>query len=276
MSHQTTPDIKADYDPNAIFLEDGPIDPWFMADAIQAIMRACPLNRGERYGAQQRHMQAALVALAATNPRDPIEVMLAVQAQSAYQAACVCWHIGMNAENLGSSEKLRHMASAASMARTFDTMLRGLERRQAKPLSIPVGRPEPKLWQRPVTPDIMQDIAGRIGRMDAEPAPPPPPPEPKPPIDPAFAWSAEALQMADDMLKQVRIDKDNEGLDIANTEGILPCGGMIVMDDPTPNQIAYMGRRLALMYRREYDENLRQGINKYPRIRGIRTGDLIP
>ncbi|MEA2770023.1 MAG: hypothetical protein QOD93_2985, partial [Acetobacteraceae bacterium] len=39
---------------------------------------------------------------------------------------------------------------------------------------------------------------------------------------------------------------------------------------------AYMGRRLTLMYKREYEENLRKGIKEYPKIRGIRPGDLIP
>jgi len=37
-----------------------------------------------------------------------------------------------------------------------------------------------------------------------------------------------------------------------------------------------MGRRLALMYRREYEESLRNGVKKIPKIRAIGTGDLIP
>ena len=51
---------------------------------------------------------------------------------------------------------------------------------------------------------------------------------------------------------------------------------MILMEDPTPQQEAYMDRRLGLMYRREYQENLRKGIKKIPEIRPIRPGDLIP
>ena len=51
---------------------------------------------------------------------------------------------------------------------------------------------------------------------------------------------------------------------------------MILMEDPTPQQAAYMGRRLALMYRREHEEDLRKGITTMPRIRAIRPGDLIP
>jgi hypothetical protein len=92
------PDSHSDtlYDPDIIFHENGPIDPRFMADAIHALMRAMPLDTAESEPVQHRHMSAALTALAATNPRDPIEVMLAVQAVSAYQAACACWRIGMN------------------------------------------------------------------------------------------------------------------------------------------------------------------------------------
>jgi hypothetical protein len=63
------------YDPDAIFDDDSPIDPIFMADAIQALMRAMPLNTAEPDNAKRRHWQAGLTALAATNPRDPIEVM---------------------------------------------------------------------------------------------------------------------------------------------------------------------------------------------------------
>ena len=51
---------------------------------------------------------------------------------------------------------------------------------------------------------------------------------------------------------------------------------MILTEDPTPQQQAYMARRLKLMYQREYAENLRNGIREYPKIRPIRPGDLIP
>ena len=89
-------------------------------------------------------------------------------------------------------------------------------------------------------------------------------------LTPADAARAEELK------ERKRIDKENEGLDIANTDGILPGGGMILPENPTPNQIAYMARRLKLMYRREIAENRRKGITAKIRIRPIRTGDLIP
>jgi hypothetical protein len=76
--------------------------------------------------------------------------------------------------------------------------------------------------------------------------------------------------------ERARIEAENEGLDIANTEGILPGGGMILVENPTPQQEAYIDRRLHLMYKREIQENRRKGIFTIPKIRGIRPGDLIP
>jgi hypothetical protein len=91
-----------------------------------------------------------------------------------------------------------------------------------------------------------------------------------------IAWTPEDLSIAEALIEKERIEYENRGLDIANTEGILPSGGMILTDDPTPQQAAYMGRRLSLMYKREYEENLKKGITTMPKIRPIRPGDLIP
>jgi hypothetical protein len=45
---------------------------------------------------------------------------------------------------------------------------------------------------------------------------------------------------------------------------------------PTPQQQQYIARRLGLMYRREHADNQRNGIKTYPKIRPLRTGDLVP
>ncbi len=253
------------YDPNAIFHADGPIDPEFMADAIQALMRTLPLDTPEPDATKQRHMQAALTALAATNPRDPIEVMLGVQAISAYQAACACWRIGMNARN-PRGDSTRHISAAATAARTFDTMLRAIERRQAKPLAVPVGRPEPKIWLGDKGGERLDRIAERVRGNDNEASPR---------HEQAVVWPRDALAITDQVREQDRIAEENKGLDIANTEGILPGGGIIMPEDPTPQQAAYIGRRLGLMYKREYSESLRKGTGVIPKLRPIRPGDLI-
>ena len=89
-------------------------------------------------------------------------------------------------------------------------------------------------------------------------------------------WTPEALAIADEMREKERIEEENKGLDIANTEGIRPDGSIIMPEDPTPNQAAYIARRLGLMYKREYQANLKQGLKIMPKIRPLRTGDLVP
>ncbi len=115
---QAQPQVDTFYDPLAIFHEDGPLDPMFMADATQALMRAHPLDTPEPQASLRRHMNASLIAMAAAHPRDPIEVLLAVQALSAYHAACACWRIGMNLRH-PRGDSTRHLSAAASAARTF-------------------------------------------------------------------------------------------------------------------------------------------------------------
>ena len=238
-----------------------------MREAIRALFRTLPLGPSEPKGWSDRRMHAALLGLSALHPRDEIEVMLGVQAMSAHHAAMASWHLGMN---LGSphANSTRHITAACSAARTFDTMLRALERRQAKPLSVPIGRPAPRTWEDAPNPTTIIDELEKACRADQA--------TPNPPGQDQITWTPEDLAIAEALIEKERIENENKGLDIANTEGILPGGGMILTDDPTPQQAAYMGRRLSLMYKREYEENLKKGITKMTKIRPIRPGDLIP
>jgi hypothetical protein len=281
------------YNRSAIYDEAGPFDPSFVDEAVRTLLRTLPLNAAEPEYWSNRRMRSALTSLAALHPRDEIEIMLGVQALCAYHAAAACWHTGMK-RSTATGDGTRHFATAANNARTFDAMLKAVERRQAKPLSVPAGRPDPQLWPIECVADILQTFEDRARRDRSRPESDTPesetpkagtaetekPAQPKPTRqatpDLEDIWTPEDLEIADQVFEQDRIDQENEGLDIANTEGILPGGGMIMPEHPTPEQEAYMGRRLALMYRREIEENLRKGITKYPKIRGIRPGDLIP
>jgi hypothetical protein len=258
------------YNREAIFDQNGPFNPSFIEEAVRTLMRTLPLDPAEPEIWSHRRMASAMTALAALHPRDEIEIMLGVQTLSAYHAAAACWRIGMNLRR-PSGDSTRHIATAASAARAFDSLLRALERRQAKPLFVPVGRPESRQWAHQDPTAIVQQMEDRCRQGENGPEPDPNAP-PQPPIilTPADVAAMEAF------IEKERIEKENEGLDIANTEGILPGGGMILPEDPTPQQKAYMGRRLGLMYKREIAENLRNGITKLPKIRGIRPGDLIP
>jgi hypothetical protein len=273
------------YDPSAIFHDNGPIEPIFIGESVRALMRAMPLaNPAEPRGLAYRRMYTAMRALAALHPRDEIEVMLGVQAVSAYHAATACWYIGMNLRQ-PSGDSTRHITTAASAARTFDTLLKALERRQAKSLTVPPGRPAAHEWSKPDVPAFMARIEARC-RDEEYQTPRPPGPGHRAHDDQAgpaglaghddqIAWTSDDLAVADAIAECERIKDENQGLDLAATEGILPGGGMIMPQNPTQAQAAYIARRLGLSYKREYAENLRQGIRKYPRIRPLRTGDLI-
>ena len=121
-------------------------------------------------------MYSALLGLSALHPRDEIEVMLGVQAMSAYHAAAACWRIGMN-HHLPNGDSTRHITTAASAARVFDSLLRAIERRQAKPLGIPIGRPAAQTWAAPsATRIIIASSSGsarqRTYRIPSWPTPP--------------------------------------------------------------------------------------------------------
>jgi hypothetical protein len=267
MPHQTTETTPPPYDRDAIFHDNGPLNPSFMREAVRAMLRTLPLDPDEPQGWSDRRMHAALLGLSALHPRDEIEVMLGIQAMSAHHAAMAAWRLGMNHHG-PNGDSTRHITAACSAARTFDSLLRAIERRQAKPLSVPIGRPAPGTWDDAPTPtSVIATLAEKV-RSDED--------IPEPPGQPQIVWTPEAIAAAEILIERERIEKENEGLDLANTAGILPGGGMILTDEPTPQQAAYMGRRLSLMYKREYQENLKKGITTMPKIRPIRPGDLIP
>ena len=256
-----TPPPEPPYDRDALFDRNGPFHPLFMQEAVRTLLRALPIDPTEPEPWYHRRQVTTLMALAALHPRDEIEIMVGVQALCAFHAAAVGWHLGMN-QTQPPGSGLRHVSAAASAARTFDTLLRALERRQAKPLSVPPGRPAPRFWAALDTRAFMADWEQRCAGEPAD--------------DPVIEWTPEAIAVAEEMLTQDRIAAENEGLDLANTEGILPGGGMIMPEDPTPQQLAYLARRNALRLKREYAENRRRGINVLPKIRPIRPGDFIP
>ena len=266
------PDTSTPYEPAAIFDLNGPLNPSFMHEAVRTLLRALPIDPAEPKAWSDRRMDSALLALAALHPKDEIEVMLGVQALSAYHAAAACWRIGMN-HHRPNGDSTRHITTAASAARTFDGLLKALERRQAKPLSVPPGRPAARAWPQASPGKRIQELAARCREVFDEPEHANPAPAAPAPV---AIWTQTDLAIANKIRDQDRREAENQGLDIANTDGILPDGSMIMPEDPTPQQAAYIGRRLGLMYQREYHENLRNGVKPIPKIRPIRPGDLIP
>jgi hypothetical protein len=259
--HTLLTDI-AFYDPDAIYDPNGPLDPLVMEEAVGTIMRGIEPDLSEPPDAVSRRMHAALRALAGLHPRNEPELMLGVQALNAYHAANAAWR---RATQPG--EQRRHAATAASATRTFDAMLRALERRQAKPLSVPIGRPPAKDWQAKDLKTLRTEMENRWRLNHQEDVPDPVNQHAMTDDELVTAWSAKARELQ---------ENPNQGLDIANTEGILPDGSMIMPWNPTPQQAAYIDRRLIMMYVRERAENRRNGINSPIQFRPTRTGDIVP
>jgi hypothetical protein len=263
--HPTQAETTFQTDPGALYQPDGPIHPSCMREAVRTLMRTLPLedpNEPPHFAA--RRMFHALTALSHLRPRDEIELMLGVQALAAYHAAAALWRLGMNLKH-PKGDSIRHVTTAATAARTFDTLLKAVERRQARPLPA-LERPAPRHWD-PVRPAaFIATWADNCRIDDDEPAGP----------DPQVEWTPQAIALANQLAEQDRVAEENSGLDLANTDGILPGGGMIVPAVPTPQQDAYLARRVALRMKREWAENQRNGIKQYPRIRPLRTGDFVP
>jgi hypothetical protein len=291
------PETNPPYNPYDLFLEHGPLNPVFMEEAVRSLLRTLPADPVEPPDWGQRRMFSTMLALSALHPRDEIEVLIGVQALAAWHAAAACWRIGMN-HHRPNGDSTRHITTAATAARTFDSLLRALERRQAKPLCVPVGRPAARVWSQQDPTGFMLGWEGRCGRDRYSAAPDPALTQASPdnestqaspdnasaPVLPSIElpgastsiWTPKALSLARQMLEQAQTDADNEGLDIANTGGILLGGGMIVPEHPTPQQEAYMARRFGLSVQHKRQDNLRRGSPELPEIGPIRVGDLIP
>jgi hypothetical protein len=273
---QTATEPPPPYDPSIIFHHDGPINPVFMTEAIRTLMRTLPLgDSNEPESWANRRMVSATQALAALHPRDEIEAMLGVQAIAAYHAAAAGWRHGMNsAQPRGTGT--RYVTAAATAARAFDTMLRALERRQARPLATPAARPAPRAWPKQDNEAAMAALEARCSATGQE-SETNTGPETDTETDTGDIIELTPEQAAA-FKAQVEADmraEENKGLDLANTEGLRPDGSIVMPEDPTPNQEAYIARRLWIRHCKEWAENRRRGIDREPDIRPLRTGDII-
>jgi hypothetical protein len=260
-----------DDSPDALFHANGPINPLAVDEAVRTLMCAMPLcDRAEPTDWAYRRMFVAMRALAALHPRDEIELMLGVQALSAYQAAAALWRVGMNVR-YPAGDSTRHITAASSAIRTFDALLKALERRQARPLAIPPGRPAAHEWPHQDPTAIMTEFADRCRTGTNRPAAG----SANDPA-PAIVWPPETVALVNATAERERTEQENRGLDIANTAGIRPDGSIIMPEFPTPQQQAYVARRLCLRLKREWAENQRKGIAERPKIRPLRTGDVVP
>ncbi len=253
----------------ALYALDGPIDPEFVSEVTRALIRTLPLETGEPQSWCNRRIAAALNAVAAMYPRDEIELMLCMQAVAAHHAAAAAWRLGMNhASPRGDST--RHITAAATAARAFDTLLRAVERRQAKPLAIPPGRPPNRTWGPADHTEFVTGMAVRIHAGAAN-------------HDLADAllgaaspsdhtWTRDGRAQ----VEMLRLQEDYPGLNVGNIPGVLPGGGMIIPEFPSPEQQAYLSYRYANNIRGNYNRTLRDGGTALPKIVPMKPGDWMP
>lgn len=237
-----------------------------MSDALRTLMRAMPIDPAEADLYRERRQYAATVALSTLAPRDEIEVMIGVQAVAAFQAAAACWRLGMN-HHLPNGDSVRHISAAATAARAFDTLVKALERRQARSMA---AVDEPKDWSSIDPMGEMKRLADRVrrperplGRRSRGKAAPP-------------AWPEAATSLVTAMREQERIETEQQDPDPAEVEGVRPDGSMIVPEDPTPEQEAYLSRRLGRGYRQEWEDSVAEGRPRVPKLRVVKPGDIIP
>jgi hypothetical protein len=253
----------------ALYALDGPIDPEFVSEVTRALIRTLPLETGEPQSWCNRRIAAALNAVAAMYPRDEIELMLCMQAVAAHHAAAAAWRLGMNhASPRGDST--RHITAAATAGRAFDTLLRAVERRQAKPLAIPPGRPPNRTWDPFDTNAFVADMAVRIHAGASYDALPDVLSDGASPGD--RIWTREDRARVEELRRQ----EDYPGLNVENVPGILPGGGMIIPEFPSPDQKAYLAYRYANNIRGNYNRTLLEGGTALPKIVPMKPGDWMP
>lgn len=267
------------YDRHTLLGPDSPVDPIVVRDALRTLMQMLPIDPEEPRHYRDRRMYAAVAAFTALYPRDEIEVMLAVQAVAAHHAAAAAMRLGMN-QALPNGQGSRHLSAAASQVRVFDSTLKALERRQARPLALPA---EPRVWPRRIPGELISELAGAVTQDEA--APPDATndngihdtdtgKEAAAPDAERIVWSEAALEAADKALAAEharRMDAE----DLGPVEGVMPDGSIIVPETPTPAQEAYIGERLIRNALTERTEQIRQGRRARLHLPPIRPGDRI-
>ncbi|HET6605306.1 MAG TPA: hypothetical protein VFG62_01475 [Rhodopila sp.] len=272
------------YPRDALFRPDGPINPLFVDEMVRSLMRTLPHDPDEDEPARNRRMYATMSAISGMYPRDEIEMMYCVGAVAAFHAAMAGWRIGMNGA-APNGESTRHIAGANASIRTFDSMAKGLERRQARPCVAPPG---PNAWndidlKRYADWWTERVRACSLPLPDAEEPPPTAPlpvaneappvtpdaPEPqaRQPAAPGPIWTTE-------MVAKAEAEMGEADAPPPPVEGVEPDGSIVVPDNPTPEQEAYMGARIIHNARDQWTETIASG--QKPKIPRLRPGDRIP
>ena len=109
---------------------------------VRTVLAVLPVNPDDSTAETEQQRLAALLAVAALAPRDPLEAILAARAVAAHHVAMACLGRSTQAD-VSDKIAVRLRNSAVSLSHMFDTALRLLERRQAtRPAQAVPVRPE--------------------------------------------------------------------------------------------------------------------------------------
>ena len=114
------------------------LDPATIADMLRATVAALPLDPDASPEELDTQRQAALLAVMALCPRDPMEAMLTVRIVSAHHAAMECFRRAAR-HDIDDNAALRLHGKAISLANLALRTLRELRKCQAAPVAWPAA-----------------------------------------------------------------------------------------------------------------------------------------
>ena len=110
---------------------EDPIPPVFTDDLLRMMIAALPSIEHLTDEQRSDRVAAAMLALRAFDPKEPIEAMLATHAVLAHHAAMTCYRRAAHG-NQPAAIASRLFGSAATLSRTLGDMLRNLEERRER------------------------------------------------------------------------------------------------------------------------------------------------
>jgi hypothetical protein len=108
------------------------LDPATLATLVRTTLDALPVNPDWSAEDIAARREAALLAIAALGPRDPIEAMLAARAIVTHYAVMECFRRAVQPD-IEDVLAMRLRNNAIALSRLFTTTLRELEQMQARP-----------------------------------------------------------------------------------------------------------------------------------------------
>ncbi len=118
------------------------LDPATLATLVRTTLDALPVNPDWSAEDIAARREAALLAVAALGPRDPVEAMLAARVVALHHAVMESLRRAVLPE-AEDTMVIRLRGSAIALSRLFDATLRELEQMQARPARPVQAAPEP-------------------------------------------------------------------------------------------------------------------------------------